>query len=95
MLSSSCRTQGPPAPFELSKRWVRWEWARGERREDWEEIFDYMAGMVGASRREFLGGAVAVGDCDRSYAVRAGSFDVEVAVTDHACGGGIEGLLFE
>ena len=72
-----------------------WEWGWGESREDREEIFDCMAGVVGASRCEFLGRAVAVGDCDRSYAVRAGSFHIEVAVTDHEGGGGIEGLLFE
>jgi hypothetical protein len=71
------------------------EWGWGQGREDREEIFDCIAGVVGASRIELLGRAVTVGDSDRSYAVRAGGFDIEVAVTDHERGGGIEGLLFE
>ena len=64
-------------------------------REDREKIFDCVAGVVGASRFEFLGRAVAVGHGNRSNTVRAGGFDIEVAVTDHVRSGGINGLLFE
>ena len=71
------------------------EWGRGEARENREEIFDGIARVVGASRCEFLGRAVAVGDSDRSHSVRAGGFDVELAVAYHERGRGIEGLLFE
>ena len=74
---------------------IRGDWGWNEGREDREEIFDYIAGVVGASRFQLLGRAVAVSDGDRSYAVGAGGFDIEVAVTDHNRGGGIEGLLFE
>jgi hypothetical protein len=65
------------------------------RCQDWEEIFDCIADVVGASRCEFLGSAVAIRDSDRGYAVRARGFDIEVAVADHACRSGIERLLFE
>jgi hypothetical protein len=75
----------------LSKSWVCREWGR----EDRKEIFDCIASVVGASRFEFLARAVAIGNSDRSYAVRAGGFNIEVAVTDHERGGRIEGLLFE
>ena len=68
-------------------------WERG--REDREEIFDCIAGVVGASRFEFLRRAVTVGNSDRSYAVRAGGFDIEAAVTDHEGRGRIKGLLYE
>ena len=64
-------------------------------REDREKIFGRITGVVGASRSKLLGCAVPVGDGNRGYAVRAGGFDVEVAVSDHARGGWIEGLLFE
>ena len=58
------------SPFGLSKPFGGW----GESSEDGRSIFHCIACVVGTSRCEFLGGAVAVGDCDRSYSVRAGCF---------------------
>jgi hypothetical protein len=92
---SNLPDSGPTALFGLSKPWVSLGWGWGQGRKYREEIFDCIACVVGASRCEFLGRAVAVGDSDRSDSVRAGGFDIEVAVTDHERGGGIKGLLFE
>jgi hypothetical protein len=92
---SNLPVSGPTAPFGIIGALGVFGMGRGEGRKDREEIFDCIAGVVGASRCEFLGRAVAVGDSDRRDSVRAGGFDIEVAVTNHERGGGIEGLLFE
>src|SRR5271154_4034276 len=64
------------------------------RRQEGKEIFACIAGVVGASRFEFFGGAVAVGNSNGSYTVRTGCLDIEVTVADHKRGGWIERMIF-